>query len=650
MKITKYIFLIIASLLFACDDSLDIPPMNIIQDSDIFGSEDGMTAYMARLYGELPIEDFRYSPNYLFNHFWVLRTPGCLTGECINREVGGAATESTTTDFVDSWSDMYTLIRECNYFLETIDEYADNYTENTVNSYKGECYFLRAVTYYALTKRYGGVCLVTEVLKYPEVPIEELNIPRSSEEDTWNLISEDFDKAITMLPETSQRGRANKWVAYAFKSRAMLHAGSIAKYNTVQHFDGNVRLCGMSSDLATGFFTQAYEAALAVKDGGYDLYKGDWSAGDLEAQYKNYLNIFSNVEKPEAVFVREYGYPESVHGYDAYNVPTQCKGANGYSSETNPTLNFVEMFDGMPKDEDGHLDVYNSDDTYKLYDNTMDFFAGAEPRLRATVILPGDIFKSQNIEIRRGIYAGKEDAEAGTIERLIPEGSTEKYENSAKAGLLVTSSNETQTAYTLHDGTRMNPAGASGPFSNDNTCAMSGFSIRKWLDESLDKSQVLENHSEQPWIEMRYAEVLLTRAEAAAELADLGNSSHLNDAYECIDKIRERAGANLLSTEEKASVPDFIQAVRKERRKELAFENKTWWDLKRWRIIEEEQQNKRWSTLMPFYSDYASKYFFDIRYDERGVTFTFDTRWYYQEIPGDAISTSNNLVIQNPGY
>ena len=53
---------------------------------------------------------------------------------------------------------------------------------------------------------------------------------------------------------------------------------------------------------------------------------------------------------------------------------------------------------------------------------------------------------------------------------------------------------------------------------------------------------------------------------------------------------------------------------------------------------------------MPFYADHADKWFFDARYDEGNRVYTFDTRWYYQEIPSNAISSSNNLIIQNPGY
>lgn len=203
---------------------------------------------------------------------------------------------------------------------------------------------------------------------------------------------------------------------------------------------------------------------------------------------------------------------------------------------------------------------------------------------------------------------------------------------------------------TLHNGNTMNPAGRSGYFTGSSDCALSGFSVRKYISETLTDDNTLENHDDDPWIELRYAEVLITEAEAAAELASYGDNSKLNEAYECINQIRERAGANLLSDDEKNGVDNFIQVVRKERRKELAFENKIWWDLKRWRVIDKEQNNRRWRVLMPFYADHAGKWFFDARYDEGNRIYTFDTRWYYQEIPSNAISSSNNLIIQNPGY
>ena len=271
----------------------------------------------------------------------------------------------------------------------------------------------------------------------------------------------------------------------------------------------------------------------------------------------------------------------------------------------------------------------------------MDLFANAEPRLRATVILPGDIFKEQSIEIRRGIYIG---SSTGGISPLLPAGSTSIYPTAN----LVTSSNGTQAPYTLPDGKTMNPAGLSGVFTNDGTCAVSGFAIRKYLKPDKPTSEVLENHSDQTWIEMRYAEVLLNRAEAAYELSTAGQNaaSNLQDAFACINQIRERAGATVLATTSDLS---DINVIRNERRKELGFENKTWWDLRRWRVIDKEQNGTIYRVLMPFYAATAGKYFFDARLDERNSRYTFDTRWYYEQIPQGEIAKSQNLV-QNPGY
>jgi len=276
-----------------------------------------------------------------------------------------------------------------------------------------------------------------------------------------------------------------------------------------------------------------------------------------------------------------------------------------------------------------------------LYTNAMDLFANAEPRLRATVILPGDVFKGVSIEIRRGIYTG---SSVGGISPLLPAGSTAHYPTDH----MVQSSNASQTPYTLPNGTTMNPAGLSGYFTGDGTCSVSGFSIRKNLVPDKPTSEVLENRSDQTWIELRYAEVLLNRAEAAVELNALGQNdkSYLQDAFTAINQIRDRAGANLLLSPTDLS---NINVVRTERKKELGFENKTWWDLRRWRVIDKEQNSTIYRTLMPFYSANDGKYFFDARLDERNSRYTFDVRWYYEQIPQGEIQKSQNL-IQNPGY
>jgi len=639
----KYIYIIAAVFflgLTACE-KLDVPPPNIVQDKDIFTNEAGITAYMARIYSRLPIEDFKYSPTISFNAFVIGSFSG-LTGEALSRDM------NSTPETFNYWSDAYSVIRECNYFLETLPTYSGSFSTTQVNNWLGEARFLRAVTYFALVKRYGGVPIVDKVLTKADqsisdltANIEELQIPRSSEEKVYDFIAQDLDSAYANMSATSDPGRANKYAAAAFKSRAMLFAGTIAKYNNITLVSGSERLCGIPASKANIYFKASFDAA-ALLNGKYSLYNRNFVAGDKNAIYQNFVNVFLDQASPENIFIRQYKYPDDVHGYDALSVPKQLEGPGGnYSSETNPTLDFVEMFEGLPKNPDGTFQTLDGSGHYILYNNTMDAFANAEPRLRATVILPGDVFKGQSIEFRRGIYTA---SAAGGISRILPAGSTSPYPTAN----IVQSATTAQTPYTLPNGTKMNPAGASGIFTNlaanGPGGSITGFSVRKYLVPDKPTAEVVTNRSEQPWIEIRYAEVLLNAAEAGYELSAAGQgANYLSTALTNLNLIRTRAGAT------PAVSLTSVDTIRRERRKELAFENKIYWDLRRWRILDQEQNSTLYRVLMPFYSSDAGKYFFDARTDERNVRFTYDSRWYYQQIPLSAISKSPNLV-QNPGY
>lgn len=652
MKFYKYIlaFTLSAGALSSCVD-LDIPPMNIVGDKDIFGSKEGVTSYIARLYSTLPVEDFRYShANMFFSGGANFAQPACLTGEAISRDVRGSEVEKA-----NYWDAAYALIREANYFIENLPNYASNFTEAEFNSLIGEAYFVRAYTYFALAKRYGGVPVVEKVIDYPAtVSLPETQLYRGSEEAVWDLISSDLDIAIEKLATKNQKGRANKYAAAAFKARTMLYAGSIAKYNEVNEVYNDARICGIPANRAKDYFQQAYDASLIVDEGGYKLYKGDWAANNKEAQYNNFVNIFMK-DTEENILVKYFDYPDCVHSYDCFAQPTQTS-TGGSNTEICPTLDFVEMFEGFAKDADGHFENFGADGYYKLYEKTTDPFVDCEPRLRATVILPGDEFKGQSIEIRRGIWVGAGEQ----ISPLLPSEDTYGFYDDygpyrdQETSLLKLASRESQNtdanAITLKDGTKMKRAGKSGTVKNQEIgCCVSGFLVRKYLNPQQTNTNW--NQSVTDWIDIRYAEVLLSRAEAAMELvafgeaADSKGNNYKEMAFKCVNDIRERAGATLLT----GSADVTLDVVRTERRKELAFENKTYWDLKRWRIIEDEQQTRRYRTLQPFFAADAMKYFFDIKEQEYGYTYTYDKRNYYQQIPGNEITRNPNCK-QNPGY
>lgn len=636
--------------LAGCTD-LDIAPINVLGEQDIFGSNAGVLSNVARIYSRLPIEDFKYYYPSGFNFSGTLyKQMAALTGEAVGRDTQGADNEGFYY-----WDEAYAQIRDINTLLEKVPAYSAALGDAETKTYLAEARFCRAFTYYALAKRYGGVPLISAPIDYPaSVDMEGTKMFRASEEQVWDFIASDLDYAIDNLPENSPaKGRVNKYVAAAFKSRAMLHAGSIAKYNTiseVQDQNGTqVRVVGVPAERAEGYFKSAYDAAeLVVASQKYALYKGQWVEGDIEAQARNFRNLFLT-ETNENIFVKYYDQTNSTHNYDESVQPNQTK-TGGNDSEVSPTMDFIEMFDGIAKDDQGRFKNIDDNGHYYLYDSPLDAFANAEPRLRGTIILPMDTYRGRVIEIRRGIWTG--DASGG-INPLASEGNTGNVADIPEPNLVLASALGSNPEVDLEpgdpNGTRMRAAGVNGPVSNWDFGNIGGTYLAKYL---LESGPTTGSNSTQSWIEIRYAEVLLNQAEAAYELYQAGASgaNYLTTAFNNVNAIRERAGATQLAAE---SDLNDINIVRVERRKELAFENKTYWDLKRWRVLSEEQNNRRWRILNPYYSTDAQKYFLSVKFQEpRGgfqYLFTFDTRYYYQPIPPGEINKNPNTK-QNPGF
>lgn len=98
--------------------------------------------------------------------------------------------------------------------------------------------------------------------------------------------------------------------------------------------------------------------------------------------------------------------------------------------------------------------------------------------------------------------------------------------------------------------------------------------FNKYYDPSVPGSQI--NSSVNIPV-IRYAEILLIYAEALNEL----NGPTIT-AYEYLDKVRERAGINLLKDSyPNLSKDNFRDSVFQERRKEFVFEFNRWFDLSR---------------------------------------------------------------------
>jgi hypothetical protein len=98
-----------------------------------------------------------------------------------------------------------------------------------------------------------------------------------------------------------------------------------------------------------------------------------------------------------------------------------------------------------------------------------------------------------------------------------------------------------------------------------------GYLMKKMLDDGINGRA---ENNDNAWIEFRYAEVLLNYAEACIGLNETG------EANTYINKVRNRAGMPDLTG-------DLTSALRYERQVELVFEGERWYDIRRWKILEQ---------------------------------------------------------------
>ena len=133
---------------------------------------------------------------------------------------------SPDANYRSNWDDMYEQIRRFNeYFYDVHSGFADNLDSDQLAIRTAEVRFMRAFAYQELVLRHGGV-----ILRINEDRVDDHNQrakARSSEEDCWTFILDEYEKAAQILPEEwtgSEAGRLTKGAAYGMKARAALYA------------------------------------------------------------------------------------------------------------------------------------------------------------------------------------------------------------------------------------------------------------------------------------------------------------------------------------------------------------------------------------------------------------------------------------------
>lgn len=171
---------------------------------------------------------------------------------------------------------------------------------------------------------------------------------------------------------------------------------------------------------------------------------------------------------------------------------------------------------------------------------------------------------------------------------------------------------------------------------------VTGYLMRKGTDET-NQDYYGGTGSDQNWIELRFAEVLLNYAEAQNEFLNEPDQT----VYNAIERIRERAGLNPYHLPPDLKKEEMREIIRHERYIELSFEQKRYWDLRRWKIAEEVLNDKQFGAMYITKED-DNSYSYEVNPISE-IPCVFQNKMYFMPIPQREIEKNPNLV-QNPGW
>ena len=287
----------------------------------------------------------------------------------------------------------------------------------------------------------------------------------------------------------------------------------------------------------------------------------------------------------ELLFVL-YGLPKSVtHSFDRYNRPfgdLDVYGSAVYAEHV-PTAELADLYEY----KDGTAFNWSNWSV-----NHADPYTDREPRFHATLMYNGCTWESREIQT----YATGND-------------SFEEFSKSSS------------------------PSG--------HTCT--GYYLRKYLQEG--HKDFVTDQSYQYDAVLRYAEVLLNKAEAYAEWDYV---LHREEALSALNEVRARVNLKAKTISDAPDKEAFMTLLRNERCVELAGEGFRYWDLRRWRLAENVINNQSVHGVK-ITKNNDNTYTYDGVECDAGSSRVFYNRYYYFSIPGTEVS-NNNLCEDNPNW
>ena len=452
------------------------------------------------------------------------------------------------------WDQCKDGIQYINLFLQKVEKVkwapsAQSKQVMFIDRLKGEAFGLRAILYYYLLQAHGGYAedgelLGVPLLTTPEDGSSDFNQPRATFADCVQQCFADCDSAMALLPYEYENISADEEIPAKYKAVGAyvtsynlifgqkaygLLSGKVAEATKAQ-----IALLAASPAFRQNSGVTSADAAKLCADvlkhnGGMEGFDPTGHKDWFNSSYKTMIETVANPE----ILWREDRHKNAEQERD--NFPPTLYG----SGRINPSQNLVDAFpmrSGRPITD--LASGYNPNDPY----------ANRDPRLTDYIIYNNTTYRKAQI-----------------ISGTYPNDKNETLDN-------------------LND--------------RNGLSTRTGYYLKKLLRDDVSplSSSLIEQQHIYPRI--RYTEIYLAYAEAAndawgpkADPLGVGFT-----AYDVIKAIRERAG--LATNEIGMPLPEgdvyleecandqakMTNLIRNERRLELCFENKRFWDLRRWML------------------------------------------------------------------
>jgi hypothetical protein len=629
----------------------------------IFATKRYIEAYMWSTGSRFPDEGAIFGGSNMY-------TPGpmatdeaiCLFGTNVFQGMGYVLGEYNADNlgYLDRWKQYYQVIRQCNTIFARIDE-ARDWTASERLNVLAHNRFIRAYAYYNLLMNWGPIVLLGDELPNNNEMMEYYDRPRDLYDECVEYICTEFEEAARYMPDkvtsVMEFGRPSKGAALALVARVrLMHASPLynggpsarlyfgnwtrktdGKHYIAQEYDPKrwavaaaaaKRVMDMTIEGAPAYRLHTVEADAAtpllpanVSDPDYQKTFPE-GAGGIDP-YRSYSEMFNGetVMNINSEFI--WGRNSvSIRDYTQNSFPKPNLGNNGLCV-TQKIIDVYEMVDGCPisapsadypYDESGFTTTPTTFSGYRLNADVFNMYVNREMRFYASI---------------------------GFSECYWPCTST-----SDAAHRLLT---VTYYADSPNGKTSVSPA---------EHYPITGYVLKKYINPIDAWTGTNSRRLDKPFPIIRYAEILLSYAEA---LNSLGSESYnieidgvsqnfsrnTAEIKKAINQVRYRSGLPGLTDAEVIDADLVLRKIKKERMVEFLCENRRYFDVRRWGDYEtsENETIKGMNTAAPKEAYYQRVVPSSLRITNRLV----NRRFIFLPIPKVELKRLPSFD-QNPGW